>query len=125
MADYLHDDVLDNGLVTLTNNTENLYICSTQPTNFTEASVTYKLGTKATPTVGSPGDATPNGRKVTVSAITDGVVDANGTAGYYALCDNSASKLLATGDLANPQAVTTPNTFTLTAFDIRIPDAVA
>lgn len=124
MADYLHDDVFDNGLSALAN-AENLYICSTQPTNFTEASVTYKLGTKASPSIGAPGDGTPNGRKVTVAAINDGIVDANGTAAYYALCDNSASKLLATGDLSNPQAVTTPNTFTLTAFDIRIPDPAA
>lgn len=122
MADYLHDDVFDSGLSQLTSLTENLYICSTLPTTFAEASSTYALGVKATPTVGSPGDRSGGGRKVTVSAITDGSVTATGTAGFYALCDNSASKLLAQGDLASTQGVTSGNTFTLTSFEIGIPD---
>lgn len=122
MADFLHDDVFDSGLSQLTSLVENLYICSQQPTTFTQASVTYKLGTKASPTVGSPSDRSPSGRKVTVSAITDGTIDANGTATHWALCDNSASKLLATAPLSASQVVTTPNTFTLAAFDIGIPD---
>ena len=122
MADYLHDDVFDSGLSVLDTLVENLYICSTLPTTFTEASSTYKLGTKASPTVSAPGDRTGGGRKVTVSAITDGTVSATGTAGFYALTDDSASKLLAQGDLSSTQAVTNGNTFTLTAFDIGIPD---
>lgn len=122
MADFLHDDVFDNGLNALVNNTENLYICSAMPTTFAEASSTYKLGTKATPSIGAPADRTPNGRKVTVAAIADGTVNTGGTAAYYALCDNSASKLLAAGDLNATQVVTGGNVFTLTAFDIGIPD---
>jgi hypothetical protein len=122
MADFLHDDVFDNGLNTLTNNTENLYICSTLPTTFTEASSTYKLGVKATPTVSSPADRSGGGREVTISAITDGTVSGTGTAGFYALTDDSASKLLAQGDLNATQAVTSGNTFTLTSFKIGIPD---
>jgi len=120
----LHDDVFDNGLTVLDTLVENLYICSTLPTTFTEASVTYKLGTKATPTVSAPADRAGGGRKVTVSAITDGVVSANGTAGFYALTDDSLSKLLAANNLASTQVVTSGNTFTLTAFDIGIPDPV-
>jgi hypothetical protein len=122
MADFLHDDVFDNGLNALTNNTENLYICSTLPTTFTEASSTYKLGVKATPTVGAPADRSGGGREVTVTAITDGSVTADGTAGYYALTDDSASKLLAQGSLSATQVVTNGNTFTLTSFKIGIPD---
>jgi len=122
MADFLHDDVFDSGLSVLSTLTENLYICSTLPTTYAEASSTYRLGTKAGPTVGSPSDRTGGGRKVTVSAITDGTVNTSGTAGFYALCDNSASKLLAQGDLNATQAVTSGNTFTLTSFDIGFPD---
>ena len=122
MADFLHDDVFDNGLSVLDTLVENLYICSSLPTTFTEASSTYKLGTKASPTVSAPADRTGGGRKVTVSAITDGTVSASGTAGYYALTDDSVSKLLAQGDLNATQVVTSGNTFTLTAFDIGIPD---
>jgi len=120
----LHDDIFDNGLSVLDTLVENLYICSSLPTTFTEATVTYKLGTKATPTVSAPADRTGGGRKVTVSAITDGAVTANGTAGFYALTDDSLSKLLAANNLSATQVVTNGNTFTLTAFDIGIPDPV-
>ncbi len=122
MADFLHDDVFDSGLSVLDTLVENLYICSTLPTTFTEASSTYKLGTKAAPTVSAPADRVGGGRKVTVSAITDGTVSASGTAGFYALTDDSASKLLAQGNLSATQVVTSGNTFTLTTFDVGFPD---
>lgn len=122
MADFLHDDVFDNGLNVLSTLVENLYICSTLPTTFTEASSTYKLGTKSAPTISAPGDRVGGGRKVTISAITGGTISATGTAGFYALTDDSASKLLAQGNLSATQAVTSGNTFTLSSFDIGIPD---
>ena len=121
MADYLHNDVYDNGLAPLTTLVENLYICLQQPTTFAEASSTYKLGTKATPTITGPADKSGGGREVTVGAISDGAVQATGTATHFALCDNSASKLLAAGDLAASQAVTNGNSFSLTSFKIGIP----
>lgn len=125
MPDTLHNDVFDNGLAPLTTIIENLYICSAQPTTFTEATTTYKLGTKATPTITGPADGgAGGGRQVTVSAITDGTVETTGTATHYALVDNSASKLIAAGDLAASQGVTSGNGFTLTAFNIQIPDPV-
>lgn len=123
MADYLHDDVYDNGLAPLTTLVENLYICSAQPADFTEASVTYKLGTKAAPTITGPTDrGGSDGRQVTVSAISDGTIDASGDATHFALTDDSATKLLAAGDLAALQAVTIGNPFSLNAFNIGIPD---
>lgn len=122
MADFLHADIYDNGLAPLTTLVENLYICSALPATFTEASVTYKLGTKATPGITGPTDRpSGGGREVTVGAITDGAITVTGTAGFYALCDNSASKLLAAGDLAATQGVTAGNPFTLTSFKIGIP----
>lgn len=59
---------------------------------------------------------------MTVDAISDGSVTATGTAGFFALTDDSASKLLAAGPLASTQGVTSGNTFSLTAFDIELPD---
>jgi len=118
----LHDSVFDNGLSVLDTDVENLYICSQEPTTFAEASSTYKLGTKAGPTVGAPADRAGGGREVVVSAISDGVVNATGTATHYALTDDSGSLLLATGALAASQAVTSGNPFTLTSFAIGIPD---
>lgn len=122
MADVLHDDVFDNGLNTLTNNTEKLYILKADPGLTWSNIATHAVGNKATPTVGSPGDRSGGGRKVTVSAITDGAVTATETATHYALTDDSATKILASGDLASSQAVTSGNVFTLASFDIGIPD---
>ena len=121
MANYLHDDIMDAGLAVITDNTENLYITSSVATDFTEASSTYKLGVKATPTFTGPANGT-SGRKVTIDAITDGTVSGTGTAAFWALTDDSESKLLAAGPLAVGVAVVAGGTFTLTATAIQIPD---
>jgi hypothetical protein len=49
-------------------------------------------------------------------------VNTSGTATHYALTDDSASKLLATGSLSSSQSVTAGNTFSLSEFAIGIPD---
>lgn len=121
MADIIGDRVFDEGLTILTTDVENLYICHTQPTTFAEASTTYKLGTKAAPTITGPAAGDVSGRKVTVSAISDGVVDANGDAAWFALCDNSNSELLVSGNLAATQAIVTGSPFSLTAIDVELP----
>ena len=119
---FIHDDVQDAALSYLSSNCENLYICSSEPSTFTEAQTTYKLGTKASPSFTGPAAGDASGRKITVDAISDGAVSADGSAGYWALTDDSATKLLAAGALASAQNVYNGNTFTLTAFDIELPD---
>jgi hypothetical protein len=121
MAAFINDTVLDQALAYIDNNCENLYICSAQPKTFAEASSTYKLGVKATPSIGTPENGT-TGRKIVVAAITDGTVTATDTATWVALTDDSASLLLCAQALNAGQAVTSGNTFTLTKFDITIPD---
>lgn len=123
MAAYINDYVLDNGLTVLDSDVTTLVICSDMPTTFAEANATYKLGSKSSPTVSAPADAT-SGRKVTVSAITDGSVSATGTATHFALIDGGNSRLLVAQALASSQAVTSGNTFTLGAIEINFPDAV-
>jgi len=123
MASFLADAVLDNGLQYLTTNGGALYICSQQPTNYTEATSTYALGNK-TLTVGSPQDGASSGRRVIVPAITDGSVTGTNTATHWAVVKTSATTaLLAAQSLSAPQAVTSGNTFTLDAISITIPDA--
>lgn len=122
MAAYLNDRVYDNGLTVLDTEASHLYITSAQAATYTEAITTYALGSKATPTVSAPGARAGGGREVTVSAITDGSVTGNGTAGYYALVDSANTRLLAAGALSASQSVTSGNTFTLTSFKIGIPD---
>jgi len=121
VANYLNDDILDDGLTAAETLTENLYINSAVATTFAEASSTYALGVKATPTFTGPADAT-SGRKITVDAITDGTVTASGTAAFWALTDDSTSALIAAGPLAAGVAVVSGGTFTLTAIAINIPD---
>jgi hypothetical protein len=116
----LSDNVLDAALNYIDSNVTNLYICSAEPTTYAEASSTYALGSKSTPGVSSPTNGDVSGRKVTISAITDGSVDSTGTASHWAL--TGGSELIAAGSLSSSQAVTSGNTFTLTAFDVEIPD---
>lgn len=123
----VQDRVLDLGLNVLDTEATHIYICYTsEPTTFTEASSTKACGNKnfgAGAVTGSPAAGSPNGRKVTTAAVTDGSVTATQTAGWWAITDNTNSRLLATGTLAATQAVTSGNTFTLGAFDIRLPGA--
>ena len=122
---FIHDTALDALLNDIQSNGESLHICSTEPTNYTEATSTYSLGEKTSPTIATPTDRGGGGREIVVSAITDGAVDVTGTADYWAIVKDSAtSRLLAAGDLSAPQGVTNGNTFTLTSFAIGVPDAV-
>lgn len=121
---YLNDYVLDAALAKLDTEGDRLDITTTEATTYTQATVTYTLGNKTSLDIGSPVDRSPNGRKVTVAAISSGgTVTASGTANYWAIVDVSESRLLATGALSAPQVVTSGNTFTLSAFDVGIPDA--
>jgi hypothetical protein len=122
---FLHDTALDLLLSDVINNGESLHICSALPANYTEATSTYSLGEKTSPTINAASDRGGGGREAVVDAITDGAVDVTGTADFWAIVKNSAtSRLLAAGDLSAPQGVTNGNTFTLTSFAIGVPDAV-
>jgi hypothetical protein len=118
----LADRVFDNGLTVLDTEANRLDICSSEPTTYAGATSTVSLGNKTSLSIGAPADRTGGGRKVTVAAITDGSVTANGTASHWAITDTGNSRLLAAGALSSSQGVTSGNTFTLPAFDIGIPD---
>lgn len=118
---YIHPDALDAALAVSPGAATRLDICSQEPTTRTEAITTYTLGNKTSPTIGAAGAGSPDGRKRTVSAITDGSVTGTGTATHWALTDGT--RLLAAGALSASQGVTSGNVFTLSSFDIRIPAA--
>jgi len=122
---FIHDTALDALLADIDDNAEELHICSAEPADYTEATVTYSLGQKTGLTVNAPTDRGGGGREIVIPAITDGAVDGDGTADYWAIVKASAtSRLLAAGDLSAPQVVSDGNTFTLTEFAIGVPDAV-
>lgn len=123
-GEFIADTVLDNGVAYADTNGETIYITSQVATTYTEANTTYKLGTKTGVTIGVPEAGAVDGRRVIISAITDGTVNTTGTATHWALCKDSAtSELIATGPLTASQAVTSGNTFTLDAISITIRDA--
>lgn len=115
---------MDNGLSYLTTNANRLDICSQAPATYGEATTggTYSLGNKTSPTVGSPTNGTVSGRKVVISAISDGSVTNSGTASHWALTYTTGTELCAWQTLSSSQAVTSGNTFTLDAIEIEIPD---
>jgi len=111
------DAALDAALDYIDDNTTVLHICSAEPTVY---GTLNSLGTKTPPTIGVPEDGT-GGRKVVVSAITDGTVTGTGTADSWALVSGAA--LLAAGQLSSSQSVTSGNVFTLESFDVQVNDA--
>ncbi|CDX19559.1 conserved hypothetical protein [Mesorhizobium sp. ORS 3359] len=117
---FLNSLVLDNGLSVLVANGNRLHICSAEPADYA-GTLAVSLGTKNTPGISAIGARTPSGRKVTVSAITNGAVSANGNASHWAIVDTVNSRLLAAKALDAVLAVNNGDTFTLPAFDIGIP----
>lgn len=118
----INDRVLDNGLTILDLEANRVDICSQEPASYAEATSTYTLGNETSISISAPTDASPNGRKVTLAAVSGASVTGTGTATHYAISDTGNSRLLATGSLSASQVVTSGNTFSLTASDIRIPD---
>lgn len=119
---FINDEVFDQGLDYADTNGTRIDICSQEPVSYAEATSTYTLGNKAGLNTGATQNGATDGRRVIVPAITDGSVTSSGTATHWALTDASAV-LIATGALSASQAVTSGNTFTLTAISITIRDA--
>ena len=126
MTEFIHDDILDLILDGIADLCDRLFVCSTYPTTYTEASVTYMLAQHTiTPgdgngdlTVGN-GDA--SGRKVAVTAQAAISVTNSGTALHVALCALGTTKILAVAECTS-QALTAGNTVTVPTFDIEVAD---
>jgi hypothetical protein len=116
---YLPDAAFDLALDYINDGTR-LDITS-QEVNTTGDRDTYTLGNKTSPTIGSPTNGATNGRRVIVSAISDGSVTANGTASHWAI--SNATIVQAAGALSSSQGVTSGNQFALGSFSITFPDA--
>jgi hypothetical protein len=120
MSALFGDRVYDAGLNALDTEANILHICTAQPTTYAGIAA-VSLGT-ATPSIGAPAAATPNGRKVTVAAITGtGAISSSGNATHYAIADTVNSRLLVANTLDALVAVTAGQSFSLPAFDIRLP----
>jgi hypothetical protein len=128
MSKWIHDDVLDLLLNGIADNGNELYICSTGPVTYAEATSTYKLG-KASPdlTLGDGnGDYTlaagdVSGRKLTVAQQDSVPITADGDAQHVALVDSVNSKLLAVTTITL-LAVTIGDAVTVQAWDLEVGD---
>lgn len=120
---YLNNRVLDLGLTTLIAETTRLTILAAAPTDYVSAT-TPALGAKPGVTVVGPQNAA-SGRMAVVGPISDGSVSVAGTAAFWALVDDSGSRLLASAPLSDPLPVAVGNAFTLTSFNITLPGVAA
>ena len=89
IADYVYDAAL----AKFDTEANRIDICSSEPTTYTAATSTASLGNATGISIGAPADRVGGGRKVTVSAISNGSVTATGTATHYAIVDTVNSRL--------------------------------
>lgn len=119
MSKWVHNDVLDAMLDEIA--TSNIMtLCSQQPSDRTEAVTTYALADVAM----AGGDFTnadgdTNGRKVTVGAKSNVLVDSTGTGDHVALCDATNLQYVTT---CTAKAVTASDEVNFPAWDIEVAD---
>lgn len=121
---FWSDRLYDLGLNVLDTEATHLELCSTEPTTYTQATSTLNLGTKnfgAGAAFGSPAAGSPNGRQVTLNAVTDGTSGTTGNAGFWAVTDRTNSRLLAAGPLSSSRSLTSGTPWTSAATVFRIP----
>lgn len=119
MSKFASDSVLDALLDKVATGTI-LTVCSTQPTNRTEAVTTYKLADVVVDSGDfAKADGSPNGRKLTVAQQDNVAVDSDGTAAHVAICDGSNLLYVTT---VTSQVLTSGNTVTIPAWTITVSD---
>ena len=124
MAKWQNDLILDAALDYIKNNVTQEAVCSSQPTTYTQATVTFKLALKTGLTTGSftgPSDGDTSGRKLRVNEQASVTVDASGDATHIALCSGTELLYVTT---CTTQTLTSGNTCTVPVWDIELADAV-
>jgi fructose-specific component phosphotransferase system IIB-like protein len=119
MSKFASDSVLDALLDKVATGTI-LTVCSTQPTNRTEAVTTYKLADVVIDSGDfAKADGAVNGRKLTVAQQDNVGVDNSGTAAHVAICDGTNLLYVTT---VTSQVLTSGNTVTVPAWTITVSD---
>lgn len=120
MAKNIHNDVLDAGLNEIINNANQLALCSQEPTNRTEALVTYRLASVAIDSSDfTLQDRGSGGRRATVAPQSDVTVSVTGTGNHIALVDDTRLLFTTTCDA---QLVTQNNLLDLPTWDVEFSD---
>lgn len=120
MGKSMVDAFADAALNYAKNNGVLMTVCNAEPTNYTEASATYKLADVVIDTgdFTGPADDT-SGRKITTTQQTDVPVDTTETATHVAICAAATLILVTT---CTSQALTSGNTVTIPAYKDNIAD---
>jgi len=118
MAKFQIDAMLDAALSYVSSNANEYYVCTTQPTTRAEA-ITNSVVAAQTPGYTGPADGDTNGRKLTVNALTDVSITADGTVQHLALCSGTTLIYVTT---TTSQAVSSGGTVSVPAWDIEIAD---
>lgn len=122
MGKLVDDTVLDGALNIIKNNTTQVAVCATQPTNYTQATSTYMLALKTGLTAGdfTVSDGDTNGRKVRMGTQSNISITNSGSAQHVALCASSTTLYYVT--TCSTQALTSGGTVTVPAWDVEIAD---
>jgi len=122
MAKFANDLVMD-AAIDYIDQSDEMNVCSSQPTTYTEAITTFSLADVAmTPdTDYTKANGDTSGRKVTIAAKSGVTVDASGTATHIALT-RAADTSLRYVTTCTSQALTLGNTVNIPAWDIEIAD---
>ncbi len=124
MAKATPDAILDLMLTGIATS-DHLYVCTSQPTTYAEASSTYALAD----VVLTPGDGNgdfviangdASGRKLTITEQADIDIDTSGTALHIALTEGGDTLMYVT--TCTSQALVDTGTVTVPAWDIEIAD---
>lgn len=125
MANQVEDIFLDAGLTAAKAAAAIVSVCAADPTVYSLATdgnancLGFKsFGTNAAFTTGPTAGTSPTGRKLGTAAVTDGTIKTTGTASYWAVVGTAS--LYAHGVLSAGQSVTSGNSFSLGAFEVRI-----
>jgi hypothetical protein len=107
--------LLDNGLNALKNTCDQIFICSSDPVDYTTANAS-RLGNENF----GPGSAWAsitagpnNTRRLASTSVTDGAVTTTGNAAFWAAVDTINWRLLAAGSLGGYVSVSNGNVFNL------------
>lgn len=122
MAKWANDLFMDAALDWILNNVNKMTACQGQPTTFTEGNATNALADVAM----TSGDFTKangdtSGRKLTVGAKNDVLIDASGNADHVALLD-TVNSILAYVTTCTTQALVGGSNVSFPAWDIEIGD---
>ena len=121
MAKTLSDAVIDGALDVAVG--DQISVCTTQPTDYTEATATYKLAISTAVAGGDfvNADGDTSGRKMTVAAQTAVTIDTTGTALFVAIT-NLSGTLLKVVTTCTSQALTSGGTVDIGTFKLEIAD---